>query len=344
MSDIRQFQLLRLATLFSFLLALINHLLPPKAFPATQLLFDYEFGLARRGLAGEILSALTGDSISVSEIHTAAAAITLIGALTLAAFMSRRMAPGKTTYLILIVLFNSFAFASFVGNSGYLDGLLVAVAVAALMSDGKTPAGLALRMLLCGLGVLIHENMLPYFTVLIGFELYLSRREHPNAKLFAGLPVVAGVGVVAVLAIFAEFSPQQAVDYAVYLQTKAGFGIDPTAADVAGRSIGVGGFRSHRNTVAPPACRYRATATTDELAAFCVGPDPEREHFHHSGEYRAGPHQPVPVGIADTTALAYAIAPSIAAPRPCPLKENREAGTGPIPTWPPRVLTLRITC
>jgi len=52
MSEFKQIQLLRIATVLSFVLALVNHLLPPKAFAATQLLFDYSQGFTRRGLVG----------------------------------------------------------------------------------------------------------------------------------------------------------------------------------------------------------------------------------------------------------------------------------------------------
>lgn len=230
-------QVLRLATGFSFLFALVNHLLPPKAFSATQLLFDYELGLTRRGLAGELLNLFTGSSVSVAEIHTAAAIVTLIGAGAFYLFLSRQLPQQISTYLILILAFNSFAFSSFVGNSGYLDALLLVVTALALSSDAATTRGLVLRLGLCVLGSMFHENMLPYFTVLIGFDLWLARKGSRFALIIATTPALVAAATVAYLAIFGEFTAMEAGRYAAHLQLKAEFGLDATSTDVAGRGI-----------------------------------------------------------------------------------------------------------
>ncbi len=233
MSEIRRMHLLRVATTLSFILALVNHLLPPKAFSATQLLFDYEFGLTRRGVVGEILGYLTGETVSVGEIYAATAILSLAGSIGFYLFLSRRMPEQTSSYLLMILAFNSFAFASFTGNTGYLDGLLLA-----LESDGRSAFGLGARLLLCGFGVLVHENMLPYFTVLIGFDLWLSRREEKQAFLVALLPVGVGFLTLLILLIFGEFSPDLAAQFAAHLKEKAGFVLDPNSTDVAGRTIG----------------------------------------------------------------------------------------------------------
>ncbi len=238
MSDPRKLQMLQLATLVSLLLALVNHLLPPKAFSATQMLFDYEFGLTRRGLFGEVFSWITGTSVSVSEVYAAAAVLALIGALAFYLFLSRQLPQQVSSYLLLILGLNSFAFASFVGNTGYLDALLLAVTLLALASDGRSTVGLSLRLGLVVIGVMIHENMLPYFTVLIGFDLWLARRDTRLGWLVALSPVLVGGLTIAALAGLGTFSTQQAADYAQYLQSRADFKLDPNSTDVAGRTIG----------------------------------------------------------------------------------------------------------
>jgi hypothetical protein len=237
MQQDKQFQLLRLASFVSFLFALVNHLLPPKAFSATQLMFDYEFGMTRRGLAGEILNLFTGSSVSISEIYTAAAVLTLFGAGAFYLFLSRQMPQQVSAYLVLILALNSFAFSSFVGNSGYLDAALLAMTVLALLSDGATTRGLLLRLGLCVLGALFHENMLPYFTVLIGLDLWLARRGTRFALGVALTPVLAALLAVVFLTVFGSFTAMEAGRYAVYLQTKADFGLDPTSTEVASRGI-----------------------------------------------------------------------------------------------------------
>jgi len=230
--------MLRLALALSLALALINHVLAPKAFAATQLLFDYQFGLIRRGLAGELLRHLSGGTVSIHEIYAAAALVTLSGILAFALYLWRYLPRRTSGYLLLVLAFNSFAFASFAGNTGYLDGLLMLVAVAALFSTPNTLAGLALRLVLCAVGVLVHENMLPYFAVLIGLDLWL-RTSGRNARFaIAASPVLAALAVLAILVLFAEFTPEQATDYAQHLQARAGFALDANSTDVAGRSIG----------------------------------------------------------------------------------------------------------
>ncbi|NOX39299.1 MAG: hypothetical protein GXP05_01965 [Alphaproteobacteria bacterium] len=238
MSEFRQMQLLRLATVLSFMLAIVNHLLPPKAFAATQLLFDYSQGFARRGLVGQALDFLLGATVSVGEIYLTAALITLVGAFGLFVFLSRNLPETRSAYMVIILALNSFAFASFVGNTGYLDGLLLVIAVVALSIDGRGWSGGLARLGLVALGVLIHENMLPYFAVLIGFDLWLARKGSRDARVVALLPVVVGAVTLALLVAFARFTPEQAQAFADGLQARAAFGLDPNSTVVVGRSIG----------------------------------------------------------------------------------------------------------
>jgi hypothetical protein len=233
-----QFQLLRLAAVLSFALALVNHLLPPKAFAATQLLFDYQFGLTRRGLAGEILNLFMGPQIGVSGIYAAAALISALGGIAFYLFLSRLMPQNLSSYLILILALNSFAFSSFIGNTGYLDGLLLALTALALATNAASSMGLAIRLGVTVLGVMFHENMLPYFTVLIGFDLWLARKGSASALPIALSPVLLGFITVAALSKLGAFTPEQAAAFADYVQSKAAFTLDANSTDVADRSIG----------------------------------------------------------------------------------------------------------
>ncbi len=238
MGDMRQMQILRITAAVSFLLALVNHVLPPKAFAATQLLFDYSQGLTRRGLVGQILTLVFPDKVSVGQIYAVAAGISLLGALAFYLFLKRTL-PEQTSALLLIILaLNSFAYSSFIGNTGYLDGMLLTLTLLALSSKATTRAGLAVRLALTVLGAMVHENMLPYFTLLIGFDLFLARRGQTRALGVALLPLGVGLVTVAALATLGRFSPDQAADFAAHLQARAGFGVDPTATVVAGRGIG----------------------------------------------------------------------------------------------------------
>jgi len=237
MQDFRTERLLQLTVLASFLLALVNHLLPPKAFSATQLLFDYEFGLTRRGLFGAMLNLVAGPGISVGEVYAAAAFLNLAGAIALLVFLQKRFSQSMAGYFVQILAFNSFAFASFLGNTGYLDAALLALSLVALSTDGSRMHGLALRLGILVPAMLLHENMLPYFSVLIGFDLWLANAGRADRAWRAIAPILVAAGLLVALALSTGFSPDEAQSYAVHLQDKAGFRLDPNSTDVAGRSI-----------------------------------------------------------------------------------------------------------
>ncbi len=230
-------RLLKLSVAMSFLLALVNHVLPPKAFAATQLLFDYSAGFTRRGLIGEGLDFLLGPKVSIQEIFAVVAGLTVLGAAAFTVFLLRNMPRQISALLVVILALNSFAFASFVGNTGYLDTVLMVLAVLALSSDAGTGVGLGLRLGLVAIGVLVHENMLPYFSVLIGFDLWLARGGGRLALPIALSPILAGLAVLGALVMLGRFSPEQAALFAQNLQAKAGFWLDPHATSVAGRTI-----------------------------------------------------------------------------------------------------------
>jgi len=162
----------------------------------------------------------------------------LTGAVAFYIYMGRTLPNQVAPLLLLILALNSFAFSSFVGNTGYLDALLLALTVLALSSDAKTNRGLALRLGLSVLGVLIHENMLPYFTILIGFDIWLARRGAKGALAVSLTPSLAAALMVLILAVLTPMTAQQATAFAAHLQSKAGFALDPTSTVVAGRSIG----------------------------------------------------------------------------------------------------------
>ncbi len=236
MDDKDQDRYLRLTLLASLFFLVVNHLTQPKAFAATQLLFDYHDGLARRGLVGAVLNVFAMPEISASEIHLALVLITLGGTVTLLGFLWRKLGQsgqGRAGMLLLILLVNSYAMASFVGNVGYLDGVLVALCVGALATNAARPLGLTMRGLAMLVGVLAHENMLPYFAILLVFDLWLSGR-----RVTAFLPLALGICVVVGLAIFTERAPDAALAYGDWLQSKAGFVVDPEATIVAGRGLG----------------------------------------------------------------------------------------------------------
>ena len=237
MGELRQVQLLRVAAAASFFLAIINHLLPPKSFAATQLLFDYEFGFTRRGLFGSLLNFVVGPSVSMQEIYLTCAIITLAATLGFYFFLLRELSGSLSGLLLLILALNSFAFSSFTGNTGYLDGVLLTLVLIALLSDARSNTGLVVRIAVCFVGVLIHENMLPYFALLFGLEILLARDADKSAIRAAVLPPIAGIGTVVVLVLFGEMPADMIAGYVSHIEGKANFAFDPNSTDVAGRTL-----------------------------------------------------------------------------------------------------------
>lgn len=216
-----------------------NNLLPPKGFAATQLVFDYEFGLIRRGLAGSVLNLFWGETVSRAEIHVAAGAITLTAAGLFFLYLFGVL-RGKTEGLLLVVLaLSSFAFAGFVGATGYLDGVLLIGFLLALLVGAHHRLGLVLHMGIMALGVFVHENMLPFFAMALGVGVWLGNGcDDPALRAFkASLPVLAGLCALLLLIGLGGLDAGQFGDFLAYLERKTEFTLDPASTVVAGRTL-----------------------------------------------------------------------------------------------------------
>ncbi|NNU79761.1 hypothetical protein HMH01_04825 [Halovulum dunhuangense] len=219
---------LAIAACLSLALSIAGHLLPPVAYPAASLLWDYEFGLIRRGLVGTLLNPFFGETATLGELHLATAAVTLVGAFSLAAFGALRLWGERGAALLLILLLNSFAFRSFVGATGYLDGILVALTVAALLSPAATGAGLALRVGVCVVAMFVHESMLPYFGVLIALDLWLARLDRPVRQrlMAAAAPLLAALAALVVIEMGTARALSDVAAFQAHLNGKHGLGVD----------------------------------------------------------------------------------------------------------------------
>ncbi|MDQ7081030.1 MAG: hypothetical protein Q9M41_10225 [Paracoccaceae bacterium] len=105
--------------------------------------------------------------------------------------------------------------------------------VAALSLDPRRRLSVALKVVAALIGVLVHENMLPYFLMLLAFDLYLARPGTGQALVRASLPVIAGAGMVTALFLFTHSTAEQAQALVTHLQDKAEFRIATDAAIVS---------------------------------------------------------------------------------------------------------------
>ncbi|MBD3679393.1 MAG: hypothetical protein HUJ27_13480 [Rhodobacteraceae bacterium] len=212
---------LRVLVWLSLGLALVNHLLPPTPYAATQLLLNYDFGFVRRGLAGELLGYIWPDRVRIPHIYLTTFAVTLSGALAFCFGLYTRMQGGLTPSLLMLIGINSFAFGTFVGATGYLDAVLMVLVVAALASPPTAAWGLGVRLGALILGALLHEVMVPYFMMLIAFDIWLA--EAGRRRWRALLPVGVGCTMVVLLFTIGEVRPEDGAAIMEGMRSRTGF-------------------------------------------------------------------------------------------------------------------------
>ena len=152
---------------YSLLLIIIVRMRPPSAWAKTQLLFNYDFGFQRRALTGQIVSFFKPDGVTHGAMHWLTAGMTLTAVACLLLFVVRNLMKSDAGVPVAAGFMTSVGLATFIGNTGNLDAGLLMCALLCLLLPANGLLFLLLRVAICGIGVLIHENMLPYFTPLI---------------------------------------------------------------------------------------------------------------------------------------------------------------------------------
>ncbi|MBV1863764.1 MAG: hypothetical protein KUG74_04935 [Rhodobacteraceae bacterium] len=231
--------LLRLCFLALFF-AVVRNLLPPNAFTATVLLFDYEFGLIRRGLIGEIANLFWGDTVSRGEVFLLTVVTTLFGVIAAVLLFFRRFPQTIAGVLLLVLVFSSFAFAAIIASTGYIDLVLIGLVCLSLFSSPAKASGIAMRLAVCALGMMMHEVMLPYFTVFFAFDIWISRPTQkflPRASLSI-FPMVASLVALLVLINWGQLPDAEIAQFLQYIDLKSEFTAEPEATIVMERTIG----------------------------------------------------------------------------------------------------------
>ncbi|MCP5074948.1 MAG: hypothetical protein GY947_16865 [Rhodobacteraceae bacterium] len=223
----------------AFVLALVLNVLPPNAFSSTVMLFDYEFGLMRRGLTGAIFNLFWGETVSKSEIFVASASMTFFGAVAVYLLARKWLFQSTKTLYLAIVLFASFAFAGILASTGYLDMMLIGLVGLAFLSDPTGSFGLGLRCLVCFGGLFVHEVMLPYFVVFLAFDVWLARRNGGCKAPYLSTLLVLACGFVAfaILVVWGEMPVDQVQNFRDFIQAKSEFNADKDALDVLGKVL-----------------------------------------------------------------------------------------------------------
>ncbi|MCP5086495.1 MAG: hypothetical protein GY952_06815 [Rhodobacteraceae bacterium] len=206
-----------------FFLVILKFLLPPTAFSSTVLLFDYEFGIIRRGLTGSLLNFFWGDSVSRNEVFVAAAAVSLFGLLAVLAVLVRFLFSNLTHLKLALLLVTSFAFSAIVGSTGYLDLVLIGFTCTAILTDPTRMTGVLARCLAAFVGVFVHEIMLPYFAVFLAADIWLARNSGTLASRLrvAFLPLAAALLGFVTLVTTAQIERDELSQWHAYINAKS---------------------------------------------------------------------------------------------------------------------------
>jgi hypothetical protein len=222
-----------------FALAVLQNLLPPNGFSGTVLIFDYEFGLIRRGLIGEMANFYWGAQASANEVLFISALMSLFGLACLLGLAVSRLFHSQTTLWLALLLFGSFAFKAIVGFTGYMDMILIGGTCLAALTDPNRLWGILARVAAVFIGMFCHEVMLAYFTVFLCVDLWVRRGYRTTVSEFglATLPMLAAVAAFGILSNFGHVSAADVPMIVDYVNQKAGFEADSEATDVIGRTV-----------------------------------------------------------------------------------------------------------
>lgn len=189
---------------------------PPNEWAQTHYLFSYDLGLSRRALLGELVQWAGFEGLTNAQAHVIAITITGLGGVAFTLWMARNLPATQTGLGLGLVAVTSFALATFLGNTGYLDGLLMLLAVLALWVPRKGFASIVAKCILCSIAVLIHEAMAGTLAVLIAGQLWLQ-----GARLTAPLPVLVSGAVAGLLTLWTPFADEALTHVAAQVDARA---------------------------------------------------------------------------------------------------------------------------
>jgi len=219
--------------IFASLFGILSGLSWPNIWSVTHLLFDYEYGIIKRWLVGEILSFGFNTAVSYDILVIISVTFFLIWLFLL---FFRLLVLGKDDsyiWLISAVVLISPGFIYLVHEIGYFDhvGLIILLLCFLLPKNGT---GLLGRLFLCAIMILVHEAFFLMFFPTVVLEYLIGptqcciRKRLPTTLFLiatiAGLTYVVGQQTLAV---------DQTDSYVEHVDERAlNFSIRPDAVEV----------------------------------------------------------------------------------------------------------------
>lgn len=196
-----QYQTAKRLFLASVLLLVFIRMAPPISWAQTQFLFTYDAGFQRRALLGELLSWIFPQGITQQNTYVIAALVTLSAVTILSLYMIKQFSRLQNGGVLLVLFSFSTGLATFIGNTGNLDGMVLVMAIWALAMPKHNVGFVIIAVFLCAIGALFHENMLPYFVPLVTFDIWVRNENRPTAQrvMRAAMPLMLTIICVTVL-------------------------------------------------------------------------------------------------------------------------------------------------
>ena len=118
---------------------IITRIAPPLSWAQTQFLFSYEAGFQRRALLGELLVWVFPQGLTEKNTYVIAAVITLATVAVLFSYLSSSYKRLENGGRVLVLFSLSTGLGTLIGDTGYLDGILLILAILTLGNLCKFP-------------------------------------------------------------------------------------------------------------------------------------------------------------------------------------------------------------
>ncbi|NCY25999.1 MAG: hypothetical protein EBX37_14505 [Alphaproteobacteria bacterium] len=224
----------------------------PGGWATTQFLVNYDIGMVRRGLWGEVLSSLFGLYAYKYQLIYAVILINYCACIALLVYFSRKLLEKSACYAApLVVFFSSPAFVAFNDSMGYYDqvGFLFTLLFLRVFDALSRRAYGALYVVMLAVLAVTHEGQVLLWGGVLSLALWLKmggwQSTPADVARTAGFMLLAVAVLWGINASFVDFTAEQTVELNAMAGQLANF---PPRADYFGFLIG-GTTRTRENII-----------------------------------------------------------------------------------------------
>jgi hypothetical protein len=300
----------RFASVFLGLVAIGKGLRFPNSWSATQAQIDYSHGFVKRGFFGATLTRFLGLNSYARFAVFSFLALLIVLVLLVAIVNGSGVLERIDSGVAVVVFASSLAMTSLANLVGYFDILQLALTIGVLLIR-RPVLRFCAAMVVCAVGILVHESFLLIFLPLILFSFYIDWAEGQSsgkiAEMRAGVLVLLSVALTTVVAMRPSVPTDQLPKLEQEISARINFPLRTDAMEVLGRSAAenlriMGGFFQMRQhwvghlsvvlalgpTIAFLLVSVRRLCRVSEnvlvvryglLAVVCVGVGPLAMHF-----------------------------------------------------------------